>query len=270
MRNLWIIGGVATFALFLMGIWLGVDRVLGGSAPNNPASVTTGKPTIAQSRVTPSPQWAPATGSSPRVRSSPRRQASPEVSQAWVVQDGAPAHQTPAATAPKVYTLRYGDRVRPIERKNSWERVLLPDNKPAWVQHQFLSPRKPTDLNTADDGEAGAVKVVNGFYEDLNAHQLGKAYDRLSFEWKRQLDYTTFSTGYAATSTITCTVTSVTPLDADHVNVQIELNSSERRHKRTEVGTHLVVRESGGWKLDSGDLRDVSPPPSEDEEEDLE
>lgn len=273
MRNLWIIGGVATFLLFLLGIYLGVDRVLGGGGPN-PGTITVGKPTIEESRRSPTPDYAPPPGPSgstgSRPRTSPRREASPEVSQAWVIQDGAPAHQTPQPTAPKVYTLRYGDKVRPMERKDSWDRVLLPNGQPAWVQHEFLSSRKPSDLTSADDGEAGAVKVVNAFYEDLNAHRLGPAYDRLSFEWKRQLDYTTFSNGYAAITSIACTVLTVSPIDADHMTVQVELHSAERRRQKVEAGTHLVVREKGEWKLDSGDFRDVTPPPSEEEEEDLE
>lgn len=271
MRNLWIIGGVATFVLFLLGIYLGVDRVLGGGTPN-PGSITVGKPTIEDSRRSPTPDWAPPPGASgsARPRGTPRREASPEVSQAWVVQDGAPAHQTPQPTAPKVYTLRYGDKVRPLERKDSWERVLLPNGQPAWVQHEFLSSRKPTDVATADDGEAGAVKAVNRFYEALGERKPGQAYDLLSFEWKRALDFTTFSNGYAGTTSIACTVTGVTPVDADHVTVQVEVHSAERREKKVHAGTHLVVREKGEWKLDSGDLRDVTPPPTEEDEEDLE
>jgi len=270
-RSLWIIGGVATFLLFLLGIYLGVDRVLGGGTPN-PGSITTGKPTIAESRRSPTPDWAPPGGASgsPRTRSTPRREASPEVSVAWVVQDGAPAHQTPGPTAPKVFVLRYGDKVRPMERKDSWDRVLLPTGQPGWVQHQFLSSRKPNDVTSPNDGEAGAVKAVNAFYADLGARRVGPAYDRLSFEWKRQLDFTTFSAGYEATTQIACTVISVTPVDADHVNVQVEVQSAENRHKRTHAGTHLVVREKGEWKLDSGDLMDVTPLPTEEEEEELE
>ncbi len=97
---------------------------------------------------------------------------------------------------------------------------------------------------------AGPEATVESFYSALDSDDYQSAYSQLSSDWKRQLPYASFETGYSQTSSYQVRI-----LGTRGSRVEFTLQTIENGRVHDYLGTYTVVETSHGWQLDAGTLR---------------
>lgn len=97
---------------------------------------------------------------------------------------------------------------------------------------------------------AGPESTVESFYSALDSADYQSAYSQLSSDWKRQLPYASFESGYSQTSSYQVRI-----LGTRGSKVEFTLHTVENGRAHDYVGSYTVIETAHGWQLDAGTLR---------------
>jgi hypothetical protein len=241
-----VISGLLIFAL---GVVLTLPKMTPTApASSTPRSIAGAKPSVQDSRKTPTPDNTPNLPTRPA-------ELPPGQNWGWVVHEGTKVHETAGLNSAVAATLRYGKRVRLLEQEEGWQKVLLSKRKIGYVQSQFVGQQRPIDAPADDPSEA--TQTLKQFFQEISSHHLTAAYDLLSFEFKRDLRYATFEKGYADTEQAVLKIIKVQTISPEKFGIEAELTMIQERGNHGYRATYDLILEQGEWKISQADIREV-------------
>ncbi len=208
------------------------------------------KPDINKARKTPGPEdlppIKPATGSLPTGSSS-----------LWVHQDRLPLYASQGLNQAILERLPFATEVDLLEEVDDWVRVQVVGGQVGWLRRQGLVDAAPEGTKGSRPNDA--LKALQAYFEELNRHNYSRAYDALSSEFKRDLPYRSFASGYQGLDQIFMRVLRVQKLSPESQMFYVELLSEERPKAKGFRGEYVMVLEQARWRLGQATLREVDP-----------
>jgi hypothetical protein len=224
----------------LMGGAGGMDSPAdGGSGGGDTTSTTTAPPPLELPPPEADLTAAPATPA----------QQQPVV---WVSEEGAYAYQQPGFNMPKLRELKKWEELQIVEStKEAWDRVRDEAGAEFWVQKKIVTVIRPQNLSQPSVAE----EKVMAFYTDVAEGRHNDAYNMLSPDWKRELSYDDFVTGYARTDSLRSEITNVYQLGEDRYQVDVSMEAVEQGDPVDYLGIYTVEKVDGKWCLTTGSLK---------------
>jgi hypothetical protein len=190
----------------------------------------------------------PASDPSP-VGASPIKAQQPVV---WVSEEGASAHSQPGFNMPKLRNLEKWEELQIVESTpEGWDRVRDGDGAEFWVQKKIVTVIRPQNLSQPSVAE----EKVMAFYIQVAEGQHSDAYTLLSPEWKRELSFDDFVTGYSRTDSLRSEITNVFELGEDRFQVDVSMEAVEEGEPVDYLGIYTVEKMDGKWFLSSGSMK---------------
>lgn len=175
----------------------------------------------------------------------------------WVYQDGTLMQAGPGLNHPLVQKLNFGTRLSVLEEGEEWLHVQVPAGRTGWVRRNAIGNKPPPGVPGVSPKDA--LKTLEAYFAALNAHDYEKAYDQLSYEFKRALPYRTFAAGYAGVESAHFRVVRVQTLAHESTMFQVEMITYERPRPRGFQGEYVLVLEGDHWRIGQADMREVDP-----------
>lgn len=224
--------------LLLLSVWYMVPRILEGPETVQVPIENIAKPDIEDSRK-PVPAFTPDPIELPTHR--PRRASAPGpvTTPAWVL-DACNAYEGPGLNRAITTRLLAGEKVKWISKRDNWEQVYLPDGRQAWVPGNHLTFRPPQETRTLEPQHA--ITQVQAYFQDLEAVQLQRAYDRLSQRLKAEVTYFDFVDGNRSWGPAEFKVDRVEVISPSRVRLYYLRNA--------QPGQVLMVAYDSEWKID--------------------
>lgn len=179
----------------------------------------------------------------------PRVQVNPVV---WVSEEGAFAYEQPGFNMPKVRPLVKWEELQIVESTSeAWDRVRDLEGKEFWVQKKLVTIIRPQNLTQPSIAE----EKIMQFYTEVADGSHSDAYTRLSPEWKRELSFNDFVTGYARTDSLRTEIVRVFELGEDRYQVDVSQEAVEQGEPINYLGIYTVEKVDGKWFMTSGSLK---------------
>lgn len=170
----------------------------------------------------------------------------------WVSDEGASAYSQPGFNMPKVRDLKKWEELQIVgEAEASWDRVRDESGNEFWVQKKIVTAIRPQNLSQPSVAE----EKVMAFYNQVEGGQHSDAYTLLSPEWKRELSFDDFVTGYSRTDSLRTEITNVYQLGDDSYQVDVSMEAVEEGEPVDYLGIYTVGKIDGKWFLTSGSLK---------------
>lgn len=170
----------------------------------------------------------------------------------WVSEEGASAYTQPGFNMPKARELKKWEELQIVgEAEASWDRVRDEAGNEFWVQKKIVTAIRPQNLSQPSVAE----EKVMAFYNQVEEGQHSDAYTLLSPEWKRELSFDDFVTGYSRTDSLRTEITNVYQLGEDNYQVDVSMEAVEEGEPIDYLGIYTVGKVDGKWFLTSGSLK---------------
>lgn len=170
----------------------------------------------------------------------------------WVSEEGASAYSQPGFNMPKVRDLKKWEELQIVgEAEATWDHVRDEGGTEFWVQKKIVSTIRPQNLSQPSVAE----EKVMAFYNQVEAGQHSDAYTLLSPEWKRELSYDDFVTGYSRTDSLRTEITNVFQLSEDNYQVEVSMEAVEEGEPVDYLGIYTVGKVDGKWFLTAGSMK---------------
>jgi hypothetical protein len=170
----------------------------------------------------------------------------------WVSEEGASAYSQPGFNMPKLRDLKKWEELQIVESTSeAWDRVRDGDGNEFWVQKKIVTIIRPQNLSQPSVAE----EKVMAFYTQVAEGQHSDAYTLLSPEWKRELSFDQFVTGYSRTDSLRSEITNVFELGEDRFQVDVSMEAVEEGEPVDYLGIYTVEKVDGKWFLTSGSLK---------------
>lgn len=179
------------------------------------------------------------------------------VSSLWVGRDATPLYAGQGLNQPTLQKMPFATRLEVLKQVDDWVQVRIPGGSIGWTKRNSLSDTAPP--GAAGVGPGDAVKVLQSYFNALNAHNLEGAYDLLSFEFKRDLAYRTFQAGYAGLESVAMRVVRVQTLSPTSSAFYVEMLCTERPQPKAFSGEYILALEQGQWRIAQATLQPVDP-----------
>lgn len=170
----------------------------------------------------------------------------------WVSEEGAFAYEQPGFNMPKVRPLKKWEELQIVEATSeAWDRVRDLEGKEFWVQKKLVSIIRPQNLTQPSVAEERVMQ----FYTEVAEGAHSDAYTLLSPEWKRELSFDKFVTGYAKTDSLRTEIIRVFELGEDRYQVDVSQEAVEQGEPVNYLGIYTVEKVDGKWFMTSGSLK---------------
>ncbi len=170
----------------------------------------------------------------------------------WVSEEGAFAYEQPGFNMPKVRPLQKWEELQIVEATSeAWDRVRDLDGKEFWVQKKLVTIIRPQNLTQPSVAEERVMQ----FYTEVAEGAHSDAYTLLSPEWKRELSFDKFVTGYARTDSLRTEIVRVFELGEDRYQVDVSQEAVELGEPVNYLGIYTVEKVGGKWFLTTGSLK---------------
>ena len=170
----------------------------------------------------------------------------------WVSEEGAFAYEQPGFNMPKVRPLKKWEELQIVEATSeAWDRVRDLEGKEFWVQKKLVSIIRPQNLTQPSVAEERVMQ----FYTEVAEGAHSDAYTLLSPEWKRELSFDKFVTGYARTDSLRTEIIRVFELGEDRYQVDVSQEAVEQGEPVNYLGIYTVEKVDGKWFMTSGSLK---------------
>ncbi len=192
--------------------------------------------------------------STPEVSDAPDAPASPTAINpvVWVSEEGAFAYEQPGFNMPKVRPLQKWEELQIVEATSeAWDRVRDLQGKEFWVQKKLVTIIRPQNLTQPSVAEERVMQ----FYTEVAEGKHSDAYSLLSPEWKRELSFDDFVTGYAKTDSLRTEIVQVFELAEDRYQVNVSQEAVEQGEPINYLGIYTVEKVDGKWFLTTGSLK---------------
>lgn len=192
--------------------------------------------------------------STPVVSDAPDAPASPTAINpvVWVSEEGAFAYEQPGFNMPKVRPLQKWEELQIVEATSeAWDRVRDLQGKEFWVQKKLVTIIRPQNLTQPSVAEERVMQ----FYTEVADGKHSDAYSLLSPEWKRELSFDDFVTGYAKTDSLRTEIVQVFELAEDRYQVNVSQEAVEQGEPINYLGIYTVEKVDGKWFLTTGSLK---------------
>lgn len=224
------------------GLSGGVDGTSDGDRPVSSGAGSDGSPPPLQLPL-------PADRPSPVAASSPGRAQQPVV---WVSEEGASAYSQPGFNMPKVRPLKKWEELQIVEAtQEAWDRVRDEGGQEFWIQKKLVTAIRPQNLSQPSVAE----EKVMAFYNQVEQGAHSDAYTLLSPDWKRELSFDDFVTGYSRTDSLRTEIVNVFDLGEDRYQVDVSMEAVEEGDPVDYLGIYQVGKVEGKWYLTSGSLK---------------
>ncbi len=100
-----------------------------------------------------------------------------------------------------------------------------------------------------------ANRVLKNYLEALQDGDMQAAYDLLSPEWRSELSYESFQSGYRTTRVTSFSIGKAETVDQRHVKIKAQIQVEEAGKRKTLEALYLAVLSAQGWRLDGGTFR---------------
>jgi hypothetical protein len=248
---------------FFAGVYLGRPQSGSKLAPastRQPEALPTGlqdpdfsaphKPDIASARKTPTP---PPGG----VDLPDLPESQPGSSTFWVYREGAPLYAEQGLNAPELQKLAFATQVQLLREEEQWAQVQVLGGSIGWLQRNVLADRPPPGARS--DQPSQAIKALEAYVAALNRRDYMAAYDALSYDFKRELSYSSFSRGYSVLDQAYLRVVRVQTISPGSVLFYVEMLCEERPRHQAYKGEYVMVLEQSHWRIAQATLNPVDP-----------
>ncbi|MBS2040150.1 hypothetical protein JST97_34505 [bacterium] len=260
-NRLWLMA-LPVFALsFAIGVMFnkpGRKPVAPISASSTPSDFTAPhKPTVAESLKTPTPgpsldlpepDGPDAPGSNPVPAGG---------TSYWVVQDNAALYAAKGLNQSVLERLACSTPITLLREEDDWVEVQVVGGNSGWMKHSQVNDRPPPGAPGPRPGDA--LASLQGFFTSLNQHNYAKAYDHLSFDFKRDLPYRRFSQGYSSLDQVVMRVVRVQTISPQSELFYLEMLCEERPKSKTYQGEYTMVLEQNHWYIAQATMKEVDP-----------
>ncbi len=221
---------------------------LGDDGTGGPSSGSGGAPT-ASGGEPPLQLPLPSDGPSPSAPATAQRAQQPVV---WVSEEGASAYAQPGFNMPKVRPLKKWEELQIVEAtQEAWDRVSDEGGQEFWIQKKVVTAIRPQNLSQPSVAE----EKVMAFYNQVEEGAHSDAYTLLSPDWKRELSFDDFVTGYSRTDSLRTEIVNVFDLGEDRYQVDVSMEAVEEGDPVDYLGIYQVGKVDGKWYLTSGSLK---------------
>ena len=260
-NRVWLFFGVLSFVIcFVAGVTLapkgpGAAKTTSAASPDvsqTPAVFSAPhKPDVDQSRKTPEPDPRFTAPADPPV-------APPSGGLAfWVYQDNSPLYAGMGLNQPVVQRLPCNTPLSLLREEDEWVEVQVLGGASGWMKRAQVGDHPPP--GAVGPRPADALLSLQGFFQQLNAHDYARAYDHLSFDFKRDLPYRTFARGYAGLEQVSMRVVRVQNLGPSSQIFYVEMLCQERPKARAYSGEYTMVLEQNHWFIAQAGLKEIAP-----------
>jgi hypothetical protein len=131
----------------------------------------------------------------------------------------------------------------------------------AAIEHKVVQPNQKMDESFFSEGfnteelHARANRVLEDYLKALQDGDYHGAYELLSPEWRNELSYDSFETGYQTTRVSSYDIGKAETVDRQHVRIKAEIEVEENGQKKILQALYLAVLSPQGWRLDGGTFR---------------
>lgn len=170
----------------------------------------------------------------------------------WVSEEGATAYSQPGFNMPKVRELKRWEELKIVESsQENWDKVRDLEGAEFWVQKKVVTIIRPQNLNQPSIAE----KTVMNFFTAVAQTRHSDAYVYLSPEWKRELSYDRFVTGYSRTDSLRSEIVNIFKFEGERFQVDVAQEAIEEGEPVDYLGIYTVEKLDGQWYLTSGSLK---------------
>jgi hypothetical protein len=216
------------------------------------------KPTVAESIKTPTPRPSldlpDPDGPGPGPGAGPVPAGGTSY---WVVQDNAALYAAKGLNQSVLQRLACATPITLLREEDDWAEVQVVGGNSGWLKQSQVSDRPPPNAPGPRPGDA--LASLQGFFLSLNQHNYAKAYDHLSFDFKRDLPYRRFSQGYSSLDQVFMRVVRVQTISPQSELFYLEMLCEERPKSKTYQGEYTMVLEQNHWFLAQASMKEVDP-----------
>jgi len=175
----------------------------------------------------------------------------PRLPTVWVTEVGAKAYSEPGFNMPVLRELGQWEELLIVEfSKENWDHVQDLQGQQFWIQKKIVTSIRPRNLSQPSVAE----KKVMDFYTQVAHREHSDAYVHLSPEWKRELSFDEFVTGYSHVDSLRSEIVNVLELGPDRYQVDVAMEAIEEGSPVDYLGIYTVEKVDGKWYLTSGSL----------------
>ena len=209
------------------------------------------KPDVTASRRTPTPDPLPDIP----LAASPS--AAPSGGLAfWVYQDNSPLYAGAGLNQAVLQRLPCATQLTLLKEEDDWVQVQVLGGGSGWMKRSLVGDHPPPGAAGPRPGDA--LLSLQGYFQNLNRRDYAKAYDHLSFEFKRDLPYSRFAQGYANLDQAFMRVVRVQTLSKDSQLFYVEMLCEERPKAKSFQGEYIMVLEQNQWHIAQVTLKEVA------------
>lgn len=210
------------------------------------------KPTVEESRLTPTPGPAEL----PDLPESSPNAVAGGVNY-WVCQDNSPLYQGLGLNQPVIQRLPCSTALTLLREQDDWMEVQVVGGGSGWMKMSQVTDHPPP--GGAGPRPQDAKLSLDAYFDNLNKRDYRKAYDHLSFEFKRDLPFRTFSEGYSGLNQVYWRVIRIQTLSPQSQIFYVEMLCEERPKNKAYQGEYTMVLEHDHWYIAQGDLKEINP-----------
>ena len=263
-NRLWLLAIPFLTLFFIAGVYVSSPRKRKPVAPlsETPIEFTAAhKPTVAESRKTPTPDGGlpdlpepPAPGPGPGLGNPPVAAGGTSY---WVFQDNAPLYAAKGLNQSVLDHLACATPLNLLREEDDWVEVQVVGGNSGWMKRAQVDDHPPPGAPGPRPGDA--LLSLQGFFQNLNQRNYARAYDHLSFDFKRDLPYRRFSQGYSTLDQVFMRVVRVETISPQSQLFYLEMLCEERPKPKTYQGEYTMVLEQNHWYIAQATMKEVNP-----------
>jgi len=211
------------------------------------------KPDVEASRKTPQPD--PISDLPPEVAGTPVAPAGGL--DYWVYQDNSPLYAAMGLNQPVIQRLPCNTPLVLLREQDEWVEVQVVGGGSGWMKASQVGDHPPP--GGVGPRPADALISLQGFFQQLNRKDHARAYDQLSYDFKRDLPFRTFSQGYSTLDQVYMRVVRVQTLSPQSQIFYVEMLCEERPKAKAYEGEYTMVLEQNRWYIAQANLKEISP-----------
>jgi hypothetical protein len=169
----------------------------------------------------------------------------------WAAVPETPIYPEPGLNNKILSKLPQWEELSWLQTIDGWDQVRLSDGSTGWVPLGKLAFAKPANLSQPSQAEA----TVMHFYQAVVHKDYARAYSFLGPEWKSELTFDAFVSGYSQTLSLATKMVAVVPLSKESFQVDVSMKADEMGHDVLYLGSYLVEKVSDDWYLTAGSLK---------------
>lgn len=262
-NRLWLLAIPFLTLFFIAGVYVSSPRkrkpVAAITASETPGQFTAArKPTVAESRKTPTPGPAlPDLPEPPGPGPAPGPAGPSGGTSYWVFQDNASLYSAKGLNQAVVDHLACATPLTLLREDDDWVEVQVLGGNSGWMKRSQVDDHPPPGAPGPRPGDA--LLSLQAFFQFLNQRNYARAYDHLSFDFKRDLPYVRFSRGYSTLDQVFMRVVRVQTISPQSQLFYLEMLCEERPKAKTYQGEYTMVLEQNHWYIAQATMKEVNP-----------